>query len=199
MLGPKEDLIDSKPKPSVRVSEKVASLAVSNILQIFNYILPFLKSLVFKSRKGEDFIYWEVAVNLRALGYITNPQGLQYLVNISSYINNKRYSSNLNRGKVPNMDEIKNLLNTTPPVYDLTTGLSHKHLSDAIKNAKGGNKGFGVNVYDKGKLVEGSPFPSYLQAALVVLGNKNHSSTISKKIDTNKLYKQRFLFESVKP
>ena len=51
------------------------------------------------------------------------------------------------------MDEIKNFLNTTPPVQDLTSGLSYKHLSDAIKNTKGVNKGFGVNVYDKGKLV----------------------------------------------
>ena len=54
-------------------------------------------------------------------------------------------------------------------------------------------------MYDNGKLVEGSPFSSYTQAALA-LGNINISSVISKKIDTGgvpgKLYKQRFKFES---
>lgn len=53
----------------------------------------------------------------------------------------------------------------------------------------------GVNVYDNGKLVQGSPFSSYTQAALA-LGNINVSSVISKKIDTDKLYKGRYKFES---
>lgn len=53
----------------------------------------------------------------------------------------------------------------------------------------------GVNVYDKGVLLKGSPFPSYTKAALA-LGNINISSIISKKIDTDKFYKQRFKFES---
>jgi hypothetical protein len=52
-----------------------------------------------------------------------------------------------------------------------------------------------VNVYDNGELVEGSPFSSYTQAALA-LGNINISSVISKKIDTDKLYKGRYRFES---
>ena len=56
-IGCREDMVDSKPKPVIRISEKVGSLAVFNILQIFNYILPFFKSLEFKSRKSEDFIY----------------------------------------------------------------------------------------------------------------------------------------------
>lgn len=97
-------------------------------------------------------------------------------------------------GKAPNINETQKLLNT-PPVFDLTSGLSYKYLSDLTKIQKGGYKGFGVNVYDQGKLIKGSPFSSYTQAALA-LGNINISSIISKKIDTNKLYKQRFKFES---
>ena len=50
-------------------------------------------------------------------------------------------------------------------------------------------------MYYNGKLVKGSPFSSYTQAALA-LGNINISSVISKKIDTDKLYKQRYKFES---
>lgn len=51
-------------------------------------------------------------------------------------------------------------------------------------------------MYDSGKLVEGSPSPFPSKAALA-LANINISSAISnKKIDTDKLYKQRFKFES---
>lgn len=50
-------------------------------------------------------------------------------------------------------------------------------------------------MYDNDKIVKGSPFSSYTQAALA-LASINISSVISKKIDTGKLYKQRFKFES---
>lgn len=112
---------------------------------------------------------------------------------IAKYIN-KRYSSNLEMAKAPDMVGIKKLLKT-PPIFDLTSGLTYKILSDLVKTEKGGNRGYGVNVYDGEELLKGSPFPSYTKAALA-LGNINISSIISKKIDTNKLYKQRFKFES---
>lgn len=92
------------------------------------------------------------------------------------------------------MEEITKLLNT-PPIFDLTSGLAYKNLSDFAKTEKRGELGYGVNVYDRGELLKDSPFPSYTKAALA-LGNINISSVISKKIDTNKLYKQRFRFES---
>lgn len=89
--------------------------------------------------------------------------------------------------------KIHEILNK-PPIFDLSSGLSYKSLSD-LKVSKKGHSGFGVNVYDNGKLVVGSPFSSYTQAALA-LGNINVSSVISKKIDTDKLYKGRYQFES---
>ena len=93
------------------------------------------------------------------------------------------------------MNQINKIL-SNPPVYDLSLGLSYKAFSDNNKVSKKGNLGFGVNVYDYGKLVEGSPFASYTQAALS-LGNINISSAISKKkIDTGKLYRGRYMFES---
>jgi len=112
---------DCKPKPRVRVTKEVARLDISAIFQIFHYILPFFKSLEFKSRKHVDFIYWEVAVRLRALGYLNNPQG-----------------------------------------------------------GTGRNQGLCVNIYENGKLIEGSPFASCAKAALA-LGNVNLSSTVSRK------------------
>jgi hypothetical protein len=92
------------------------------------------------------------------------------------------------------MEVIEKLLKT-PPIFNLTSGLAYKTLSDLAKTEKGGPRGYGVNVYDGGELLKGSPFPSYTKAALA-MGNINISSVISKKIDTNKLYKRRFKFES---
>lgn len=198
-IGPSTDVLNSKPRPIIYdarnnpQASSMSSINVSNILQLYNYILPFFKSLEFKSRKAVDFCYWEAAVNLKALGYASLPLGREYLIEISKYIN-KRYSSNLEMAKAPNMEEIEKLLKT-PPIFDLTSGLAYKNLSDSAKTEKGGHRGYGVNVYDGGELLKGSPFPSYTKAALA-MGNINISSVISKKIDTNKLYKQRFKFES---
>lgn len=164
-IGPKTDVLNTKPGPGVYVGHDSSSLNVSNILQLYNYILPFFKSLEFKSRKVVDFEYWEVAVKLKSLGYTTLPQGKKLLVEISKYIN-KRYSTRLDVAEVPkDINQIFNL----PPVYDLASGLSYKAYSDIIKINKGGHSGYGVNVYDKGKLVEGSPFSSYTSALLMVI------------------------------
>ena len=83
------------------------------------------------------------------------------------------------------------------PVFDLTSGLSYKKLSYASRKGITINQRLCVNVYDQGKLVEGSPFSSYSKAALAVFGT-TYSSMISQKIDTKKLYKKRYSFESVK-
>jgi hypothetical protein len=46
-------------------------------------------------------------------------------------------------------NKINEILNK-PPVFDLSSGLSYKALSDLVKVSKKGNSGFGVNVYDNG-------------------------------------------------
>jgi len=56
-IGPENDILNTKPVPGVYISEDSSSLNVSNILQLYNYILPFFKSLEFKSRKVVDFEY----------------------------------------------------------------------------------------------------------------------------------------------
>lgn len=195
-IGPNFDKLNTKPTPGIHdpdLDTGMSSLSVTNILQLYNYILPFFKSLTFRSRKATDFKYWEVAVKLKALGYNTKPEGKESILEISKYIN-KRYSTNLGVAKTPDLKKISKIF-LGPPVYDLASGLSYKAYSDIAKAAKKGNKGYGVNVYDNGELVKGSPFPSYTQAALA-LGNINISSVITKKIDTGKLYKNRFKFES---
>lgn len=186
--------MNTKPTPGIsRDSPTTCILSVTNILQLYNYILPFFKSLRFKTRKGVDFQLWELAVKLRALGHTTNPEGKKCFIEINKYIN-KRYTTRALVAEAPNLEKIYEILNK-PHVFDLSSGSSYKSLSDIIKVSKKGHSGFGVNIYDNDQLVVGSPFPSYTQAALA-LGNINISSVISKKIDTDKLYKARFRFES---
>lgn len=116
-IGPGFDTLDTRPKPGISNTTgkarntSVVSLTVGNILQIYNYILPFLKSLNFKTRKSVDFLLWEATIKIKALGYHTLPRGWRYLVEISNCINNKRYSTNLNNlaeihNKIPDITEI---------------------------------------------------------------------------------------------
>lgn len=193
-IGPKIDKLNTRPTPGIyQDSPNTCNLSVANILQIYNYILPFFKSLRFISRKGVDFQLWELAVKLKTLGHTTNSEGKKCFIEITKYIN-KRYTTNAQVAEAPSLKKINEILNK-PPIFDLSLGLSYKVLSDLVKVSKKGNSGFGVNVYDNGRLLEGSPFSSYTQAALA-LGNVNISSVISKKIDTDKLYKERYKFES---
>jgi len=193
-IGPKLDTLNTKPTPGVsKDSPNTCILSVTNIIQHYNYILPFFKSLRFMTRKSVDFQLWELAVKLKTLGHTTNPEGKQCFIEIVNYIN-KRYTTSAFVAEAPNLNKINEILNK-PPVFDLSSGLSYKALSDIVKVSKNGHSGYGVNVYDNGNLVEGSPFSSYTQAALA-LGNINVSSVISKKIDTDKLYKARYKFVS---
>ena len=59
-----------------------ANLSVTNILQLYNYILPFFKTLTFKTRKAVDFELWELAVKLKVLGFTTTPEGRLYFIKI---------------------------------------------------------------------------------------------------------------------
>lgn len=164
------------------------------LLIYYNFIITFYLFLnIWNSRKAVDFQYWEVAVKLKALGYTTKPEGKKSFIEINKYIN-KRYSTNLEVAKAPDLEEIYKIFEC-PPVFDLALGLFYKAYSDIAKVSKKGNQGYGVNVYDNDKLVKGSPFSSYTQAALA-LASINISSVISKKIDIGKFYKQRFKFES---
>jgi hypothetical protein len=137
-------------------------------------------------------------VNLRALGYTSTSLGKTYFQDILANMNNRRYSTNQIQPKLPNLNKIQDFMNNTPPIFDLNSGLIYKQLAmtEGLKEYMA-KKRIGVNVYDDGKLVDGSPFPSLSDAALALFGSKVRWSVISRYMDTNKLYKKRFKFESV--
>ena len=64
----------------------MSSLNITNILQLYNYILLFFKSLEFKYIKAIYLQYLEVAVKLKALGYTTKLEGKECIMYINKYI-----------------------------------------------------------------------------------------------------------------
>lgn len=196
-IGPVSDTLDTKPIPAIynvtgkAVNTEVVNLTVGNILQVYNYILPFLKSLEFKTRKSVDFLFGYLG------GEGPDRDRWQYLVDISNYINTKRYSTHQNNlaennNKIPDVKEIGLFWSETSPPFDLITGLTYRALSNQALKIKGSKKGIKVNVFDNDVLIEGSPFSTYTPLAL-----GNISSIITKKINTGKLYKNRYKFETV--
>ena len=55
-IGPVLDKLNTNPTPGVsRESTDLSNLSVTNALQLYNYLLPFFKSLKFRTRKEVDF------------------------------------------------------------------------------------------------------------------------------------------------
>jgi hypothetical protein len=52
-----------------------------------------------------------------------------------------------------------------------------------------------IYIYENGKLIKGSPFNSY-SSAHQALGLKSTSNTCNRYIDTNRLYKSKYIFTS---
>lgn len=89
------------------------------------------------------------------------------MIEITKYIN-IRYTTDAQVAETPCLYKINEILNQLP-VFDLSSGLFYKALSDLVKVSKKGNLAFGVNVYDNGRLLEGSPFSSYTQVTFWVM------------------------------
>ena len=139
-------------------------------------------------------------VIIHKLGYYYLPSGKKIALDISSATNKYRYTTNnSNKVELPNCELISNLLAQTPP-FDISSG-SHSELVRKFTIAKGGRKGFVVYIYEssesnKLKELKGSPFSSYA-AGHVAIGLRPGSRVIGRYIDTNKLYKDNYLFSSV--
>lgn len=162
---------------------------------LYDYIVPFFQGLPFQTRKLVDLQLWVVAVKLHKLGYIYETAGRNLLIAIASSINDNRYSTNpKGPATAPTPEEIDKVLSVEPP-FNIKNGDSHHKLSRQITLEKGGRRGFTVYVYKDGVQIEGSPFSTY-GAADRAIGLRSNSRTISRNIDTGKLYKNTYLFTS---
>jgi hypothetical protein len=114
---------------------------------------------------------------------------------ISKGTNKYRYSNyKLKKTVLPTNTEINNLF-SLPTLYSSNKGLTYKEQSLEYALKKNRRKGYSVYVYKEGKEIEMSPFYSYSLATKAL----NIGSNIrSRYIDTEKLYKNKYMFSSTK-
>lgn len=174
-------------------STDVYVIALSNIDALHDYLVPFLLSMKFQSRKSVDFIYWCLAIHLHKYGYFYIPEGKSLVLDISKSINTARYSNKPTSVELVKLDQINKVLSIDLPVK-LRPDMNHLVLSQKFAKLVTSRS---VWVYDNGKLVIGSPFQSYAEAQAAI-GISRTSVAIRRNIDTGKLYLQRYSFYSNK-
>ena len=138
-----------------------------------------------------------MALILKIHGYYYLPTGKKLFLDISEILN-KRYST----GSIKDLDLIiidifnryKAILLTDPP-FNVDNNIAH---TDNVRKFRLDNKSSiakTIYIYEKGKLIKGSPFNSYSDAHKA-LGLKSTSNTCNRYIDTNRLYKSKYIFTS---
>ena len=151
----------------------------------------FLLNMPFQTRKSKDFLLWCLVLHLHKQGYFYLLEGRALVYLISQYINDGRYSTNVHRGKTPEISDINQVLSLKLPVA-LQPEMLHVDLAKACAQII---KKRSIYVYDKGELIKGSPFASY-RSAMEVIGYSKTSVAARRSIDTGKIVGWRFTFYS---
>ena len=147
--------------------------------------------------KEKDFKLWKIALKLKIHGYYYLPEGKKLFLDISDVLNKRD-----NTGDIKNINTIiadifnryQSILLINPP-FDIKNNIPHV---DNVRKFNAENKSDipkTIYIYENGKLIKGSPFNSYSNAHKA-LGLKSSSNTCNRYIDTNRLYKDKYIFSS---
>jgi len=183
---------------TINAKTSVVSLVVSNLDALYYYILPLLDESKFYSRKFIDFKLWRMALILKIRGYYYTLEGKNLFLDISEILN-KRYSTTVS---TENVNEIINniskkfedILKKDAP-FDIELDLPHTKNVRKFSIANRSENPKTVYIYTNEGLIEGSPFTSY-SAAHKALGLNPSSNTCNRYVDTNRLYKNKYIFSS---
>ena len=145
-----------------------------------------------------DFKFWRIALLLKIHGYYFLPEGKKLFLNISDTLN-KRYSTYTS---TRNIDEIileiferSQAILVKNPLFNLQTNIPHMDNVRKLSIASRSVKPVIVYIYENNNMLKGSPFASY-SAAHKFLGLKPSSNTCNRYIDTDRLYKDKYIFSS---
>lgn len=83
----------------------------------------------------------------------------------------------------------------TKPLFDIKQFIPHVDHARRFRVANKSDKPKIVYIYTNEGLIEGSPFASFSMAHKA-LGLKSSSNTCNRYIDTNRLYKGKYIFSS---
>nr|YP_009136836.1 LAGLIDADG endonuclease [Fusarium culmorum]AKB93389.1 LAGLIDADG endonuclease [Fusarium graminearum]CDL73548.1 Included in intron of cob n1 TaxSordaria macrospora k-hell RepIDF7WD38_SORMK [Fusarium culmorum CS7071]AKE07441.1 LAGLIDADG endonuclease [Fusarium culmorum]QID44155.1 LAGLIDADG endonuclease [Fusarium culmorum]CAB4246886.1 heg15 [Fusarium culmorum] len=185
---------------TINIRTNVVSLAIANVDGLYYYLLPYLDSSKFYSRKAIDFKLWKMALLLKIKGYYYTTEGKNLFLDISDTLN-KRYStmksssvSDINN-KIINITERFNAIIELQPPFDVKLNIPHTENVRKYSIANRSENPKIVYIYDGSEMVKGSPFASF-STAHKALGLKPSSNTCNRYIDTNKLYKNKYIFTS---
>lgn len=185
---------------SINQKTNVVSLVISSVDSLYYYLLPYLNESKFYSRKYIDFNLWKMALLLKIHGYYYTVEGKNLFLDISEILN-KRYTTD-NIGVADNVENIINditerfnLIMQKDPPFDVNLNILHaKNVRDYSILTKT-KEPKTVYIYSEDKMIEGSPFNSFSMAHKA-LGLKPSSNTCNRYIDTNRLYKNKYIFTS---
>jgi hypothetical protein len=198
---PSSVLLTSKILPlnvvsTTNIKTGVVSLVVNSVDSLFYYVLPYLESHKMYSRKAVDFKLWKIALLLRIHGYYFLPSGKKLFLNISDIIN-KRYSTSTSNADdiIRDIFERSQVILAKDPPFDVKANIPH---IDNVRKLSIANRSVNpiiVYIYENNNMIKGSPFASY-SAAHKSLGLKSSSNTCNRYIDTDRLYKNKYIFTS---
>jgi hypothetical protein len=145
-----------------------------------------------------DFKLWKLALLLKINGYYYQTEGKNLFLDISSVLN-KRYSTDNNSADtdkvIENIYESFDNISKTVPPFNVKLFIPHVKNALDFRIANKSDKPRIVFIYTKDGLMEGSPFVSF-SLAHKALGLKSSSNTCNRYIDTNRLYKGKYIFSS---
>jgi hypothetical protein len=139
-----------------------------------------------------------MALILKINGYYYTLEGKNLFLDISEILN-KRYSTTIS---IENVDEIikdiskkfEDIIKKDPP-FDIKLDLPHTENVRKFSIANRSENPKIVYIYTNEGMIEGSPFISF-SAAHKALGLNPSSNTCNRYIDTNRLYKNKYIFTS---
>jgi hypothetical protein len=182
---------------TINKKTNVVSLVVSSVDALYYYLLPLLDTSKMYTFKVMDFKLWRMALILKIHGYYYFPEGKTLFLDISNILN-KRYSTGSLKDIESKIVDIFNryqqlLLKKSPfkvenciPHIENVRKFRLENKSDISKT---------IYIYENGKLIKGSPFGSF-SCAHKALGLKSTSNTCNRYLDTNRLYKSKFILTS---
>nr|YP_009254039.1 hypothetical protein [Hypomyces aurantius]ANC62724.1 hypothetical protein [Hypomyces aurantius] len=176
----------------------VVSLVVANVDALYYYILPLLDESKFYSRKAIDFKLWRMALILKINGYYYTLEGKNLFLDISEILN-KRYSTTVSVDSVDGIindisKKFEEIIKKDSP-FDIKLDLPHTENVRKFSIANRSENPKIVYIYTNEGIIEGSPFTSY-SSAHKALGLNPSSNTCNRYIDTNRLYKNKYIFTS---
>jgi hypothetical protein len=166
-------------------------ISITNIYALYDYLVFLLLDMPFQTRKGVDYYFWSIALHLHKLGYFYLKEGFKLVSEIAKYINNGRYSTNINKVSPPSLENVNKVLELTLPVK-LTPEMRHVNLAQAFARLVKERK---IWVYDNGVLLNSQPFTTYGDA-MEAIGYSRTSIAARRTIDTGKIIGGRYTIYS---